>query len=101
MMRLRAIGLCVAGSLLSTGIAGAQPTPGGGTGGTSQPSPPPDFARASELYKAAEKSMSEGKFDDAARDYGSAYEITHDSILFFKIASAQDKGGHCAVALTY
>ena len=101
MIRLRVIAVCIAGSLLSASVVLAQPA-----GGTSPvPVPPPavtpDFARAAELYKAAERAMTESRFDDAARDYGSAYEITRDSLLFFKIASAHDKAGRCPVALTY
>ena len=103
MIRLRVVAVCVAGSLLSASIVLAQPA-AGSAGSPDQAAPPPaapDFARAAELYKAAERAMADRKFDDAARDYGSAYEITRDSLLFFKIASAHDKAGRCPVALTY
>lgn len=102
MIRLRAIAVCVAGSLLSASIAVAQPAGAGASPDQAAPAPAaPDFARAAELYKAAEKAMADSRFDDAARDYGSAYEITRDSLLFFKIASAHDRAGRCPVALTY
>ena len=91
--------MSVAGSVLSASIAVAQPA--AGAGASPDQAAAPDFARAAELYKAAERAMAESKFDDAARDYGSAYEITRDSLLFFKIASAHDKAGRCPVALTY
>jgi hypothetical protein len=61
----------------------------------------PDFARAAELYKQAEAAMSAGRYADAAQDYAIAYDITKDPVLFFKIASANDKAGRCDLALTY
>lgn len=93
--------MCVAGSLLSASVVLAQPAAGTSPDPAPPPAAAPDFARAAELYKAAERAMAESRFDDAARDYGSAYEITRDSLLFFKIASAHDKAGRCPVALTY
>ncbi len=65
-----------------------------------QPSSP-DLAEAASLYRSAEQAMADKRYDDAARDYGAAYEISKDAILFFKIASALDKGGKCPVAITY
>src|SRR5262245_53683880 len=62
---------------------------------------PPDYAHAKELYDLANAEMKDGKFADAARDYGSAYDITHDPVLFYKIANANEKAGHCDVALVY
>ncbi len=61
----------------------------------------PDLAEAASLYRSAEQAMADKRYDDAARDYGAAYEISKDAILFFKIASALDKGGKCPVAITY
>jgi hypothetical protein len=61
----------------------------------------PDMTEASSLYRSAEQAMADKRYDDAARDYGAAYEISKDAILFFKIASALDKGGKCPVAVTY
>jgi hypothetical protein len=61
----------------------------------------PDVERAKQLYTAAQQAMTEGRFADAARDFGGAYEITHDPVLFFKIGSANEKAGKCDVALIY
>lgn len=61
----------------------------------------PDLARATELYRAATQAMTEGRYDDAARDFSAAYELTSDPVLFFKIASAHEKAGDCATALTF
>src|SRR5690606_26998579 len=69
-----------------------------------QPEAPPDepdFARATELYNAATQAMTEGRHDDAARDFLAAYEITSDPVLFFKIGSAYEKAGKCTEALGY
>jgi hypothetical protein len=86
---------------MPTASINAQPaSPAGKTGGTAAPSAKA-LATAGKLYKAAEAAMASGSFDDAARDYGAAYEITKDSLLFFKIASAHDRGGRCPVALNY
>ncbi|CAN5915519.1 hypothetical protein BH11MYX3_BH11MYX3_48160 [soil metagenome] len=57
--------------------------------------------RAKDFYKSAEAGMKEGRFLDAARDYGAAYEITRDPILFYKIGSANERAGKCDVALIY
>ena len=69
-------------------------------GASAQPAKP-DLAEAASLYRAAEQAMTERRYDDAARDYGAAYEISKDAVLFFKIGSALDKGGKCPVAVTY
>ncbi|HEX8108372.1 MAG TPA: hypothetical protein VF516_11625, partial [Kofleriaceae bacterium] len=37
--------------------------------------PAPDLERARELYRSAEAAMQDGRYDDAARDYGAAYEL--------------------------
>jgi hypothetical protein len=66
-----------------------------------QPTQAPDLAHAKELYGTANQAMTEGRFDDAARDFGAAYDITHDPILFFKIGVANEKGGHCDTAQIY
>jgi hypothetical protein len=63
--------------------------------------PAPDLAHAKELYDAANQAMNENRFDDAAQGFGAAYDITHDPILFFKIGVANEKAGHCDVALIY
>jgi tetratricopeptide (TPR) repeat protein len=62
---------------------------------------PADLQRAKDLYKSAETAVAEGRFDDAARDYGAAYEISKDPVLFFKIASANERAKRCEVAIIY
>ena len=61
----------------------------------------PDYKAAAEHYKAAEAAMASGDFGAAALEYGVAYDITRDPILFYKIGQANDKAGKCPVALTY
>ncbi len=61
----------------------------------------PDFKKAAEHYKNAEAAMAAEKWDSAASEYGVAYEITRDPVLFFKIAGAADRGGKCPLAITY
>jgi hypothetical protein len=63
--------------------------------------PSPDYERAKQLYTQANTEMANGHYSDAARDYGGAYDITKDPILFFKIATANEKAGHCDVAVVY
>ncbi|CAN5158946.1 hypothetical protein BH11MYX1_BH11MYX1_02170 [soil metagenome] len=63
--------------------------------------PAPDFARAKQLYDTASSELDKGASSDAVRDFGAAYEITKDPVLFFKIAAANEKAGHCDVALVY
>jgi hypothetical protein len=93
--------LCALVVGVPTASINAQPAlPAGKTGGTAALNAKA-LATAGKLYKAAEAAMASGSFDDAARDYGAAYEITKDSLLFFKIASAHDRGGRCPVALNY
>ncbi len=69
-----------------------------------QEAPPagePDYARATELYKAASNALDEGRGDDAARDFLAAYDITKDPVVFFKIGSAYEKAGKCTEAISY
>ncbi len=61
----------------------------------------PDFKAAAEHYKAADALMAQGNYAGAALEYAIAYDITKDPILFFKIGTANEKGGKCNVALTY
>jgi hypothetical protein len=70
-------------------------------GSHAQPAPAPDLEHAKELYKTAESEMASGRFEDASADYGAVYDITRDPVLFFKIASANEKAGKCDVALIY
>jgi hypothetical protein len=66
-----------------------------------QPANPPDYARAADLYKAAEAEAAGGKLDDAIRDYAAAYDITKDPVLFYKIGVANQRDNKCEVALVY
>jgi hypothetical protein len=73
---------------------------------SSAPSSPPasssiDLDRAKDLYRSAELAMKEGRFDDAARDYGASYQASKDPALFFKIGRANERAGRCEVALIY
>ena len=45
--------------------------------------------------------MADGRYTDALRDYGAAYELTKDPVLFFKIGSANEKAGKCETAVVY
>ncbi len=87
-MRVLAIGL-------ATGLAGLA------VRSDSLAQPAPDFARAKQLYDAGASELDKGAFSDAVRDFGAAYDITKDPVLFFKIATANEKAGHCDVALVY
>lgn len=71
-----------------------------GTAAIAQPSPP-DKARAKELYQSAEAAMAARDYDTAVRDYGAAYEVTRDPVLFYKIGTANERAGKCPVAVIY
>jgi hypothetical protein len=60
-----------------------------------------ELDRAKDLYVSAEAAMKDGRFDDAARDYGAAYELSKDPALFFKIGHAHERAGKCDTALIY
>lgn len=62
---------------------------------------PADLNAAKEHYKAAQAAEAAGNFTGAALEYGIAYDLTKDPILFFKIGVANEKAGKCAIALTY
>src|SRR5437868_5265650 len=63
-----------------------------------QPAPAPALDRAKDLYTSAEAAMKDGRFDDAMRDYGAAYELSKDPALLFKLGRANEKAGKCEVA---
>lgn len=67
----------------------------------SEAQPTPDFARAKQLYDAASSELDKGAYTDAVRDFGAAYEITKDPVVFYKIGVANEKAGKCDVALVY
>ncbi len=62
---------------------------------------PPDYEAAKRHYQAAEKAAAEGKYKLAAREYGVAYDITKDPVLFFKIGYAYDRADDCTTAKVY
>src|ERR1044071_3354531 len=62
---------------------------------------PADVNRAKDLYVSAEAAMADGRYNDALRDYGAAYELTKDPVLFFKIGGANEKAGKCETAIVY
>jgi hypothetical protein len=61
----------------------------------------PDFAAAKQHYQAAEEASGKGDHATAAREYGIAYEITKDPVLFYKIGQSYDKAGDCTSASAY
>jgi hypothetical protein len=69
--------------------------------------PTSSYAQDSELdtakahYKAAMDAEKAGNYAGAALEYGIAYDIMKDPILFFKIGVANEKAGKCNIALTY
>jgi hypothetical protein len=91
-VRLGAVAVVVA---LGAALAGAIAPPVG------HAEPAPDLARARELYRSAEAAMTDGRYDDAARDYGAAYELSSDPALFYKIGRAKERAGKCDVARAY
>jgi hypothetical protein len=52
-------------------------------------------------FKEATDAEARGDFAKAALEYGIAFDITKDAILFFKIGVANEKAGKCNIALTY
>jgi hypothetical protein len=69
--------------------------------GHAQPAPGAELDRAKDLYASGEAAMKDGRYADAVRDYGAAYELSKDPALFFKIARANERAGKCDVALIY
>jgi hypothetical protein len=45
--------------------------------------------------------MAQQDYETAVRDYGAAYEITRDPVLFYKIGTANERAGKCPVAVIY
>lgn len=96
-MRTRSIALVAALSgVVGLGIgarAAAQTPPAGDAR--------PDIEKAREHYKKATEALAIKDYAIAAREFGLAYQITKDPVLFFKIALAHDKAGDCEAALIY
>jgi len=58
-------------------------------------------AAAKAAYIAAKKAESEKDWKTAAREYGQAYDISRDPILFYNIAFALKQDGNCEFAIIY
>jgi tetratricopeptide (TPR) repeat protein len=69
--------------------------------GHAEPAPDAGLERAKDLYQSAEAAMKDGRFEDAIRDYGAAYDLSKDPALFYKIGHANERAGRCEVALSY
>ena len=69
--------------------------------GSALAQPAPEVERAKELYAVARKALDEGRHADAIRDFGAAYDITRDPVMFYWIGNANEKAGKCDVALIY
>lgn len=61
----------------------------------------PDRERAKELYRSAETAMAAQDYASALRDYGAAYDLTKDPVLFYKIGAANERAGKCPLAVVY
>lgn len=86
---------CAVALGLALAIAGA------GAGVVPARAQAPDYDAAKQHYQAAEAAMNKGEFATAAREYGIAYDITRDAVLFFKIGSAFKRAGDCKSAVVY
>jgi len=58
-------------------------------------------AAAKAAYIAAKKAESEKDWKTAAKEYGQAYDISRDPILFYNIAFALKQDGNCEFAIIY
>ena len=61
----------------------------------------PDFAAAKQHYVEAERAAQAKDWAKAAKEYGVAYEITRDPVLFFKLGNAYQLSGDCTRAVEY
>lgn len=62
---------------------------------------PPDYLAAKKHYSAAEAAAQAQDWSTAAKEYGVAYEITRDPVLFFKLGNAYQLSGDCTRAVEY
>ncbi len=72
-----------------------------GSAAVAQTPLPADVERAKELYTVARKSLDDGRHADAIRDFGAAFDITKDPVMFYWIGNANERAGKCDVALIY
>jgi hypothetical protein len=91
-MRMRVVAIGLATSLAGLAVQ---------SDSRAQPAPAPDFARAKQLYDAGTSELAMGAFTDAIRDLGAAEEITKDPVLYYKLGEANERAGHCEIALDY
>jgi hypothetical protein len=68
---------------------------------TPPPAGKPDYDKAREHYTKGTAALQARDFSSAAREFGAAYQITKDPVLFFKIAQAHDNASDCESALVY
>jgi hypothetical protein len=61
----------------------------------------PDYEAARRHYQAAEKAAAAADWSTAAKEYGVAYDITRDAVLFFKLGNAYQQTGDCTRAVEY
>ncbi len=61
----------------------------------------PDYAAAKAHYMAAEAAAEAKDWSKAAQEFGVAYEITRDPVLFFKLGNAYQLNGNCTKAVEY
>lgn len=66
-----------------------------------QPAPAPDYEAAKQHYQKAEQAAAKSEWSTAAKEYGIAYEITRDAVLFFKLGNAYQLSGDCTRAVEY
>jgi hypothetical protein len=99
-LRTLALGLALTGAAGGTALSQPAPTPAKPAPAPAAPARP-DFEAARRHYQAAEEAGRAGDHATAAREYNTAYEITRDPVLFFKIGQAHDKAGDCDAARSY
>ena len=61
----------------------------------------PDYEAAKRHYQNAEQAAAKKDWNTAAKEYGIAYEITRDAVLFFKLGNAYQLSGDCTRAVEY
>jgi hypothetical protein len=103
-LRTLALGLALTGAA-GTAARAQPPAPAQKPGAASPDAPAapakPDFEAARRHYQAAEEAFARGDHATAAREYGIAYDITRDPVMFFKIGQSFDKAGDCRSARVY
>ena len=61
----------------------------------------PDYAAAKKHYDDAEQAAHAQDWALAAKEYGIAYEITRDPVLFFKLGNTYQLSGDCTRSVEY